>query len=133
MLYDDAKRYFHRMNMTKILARIQKRIADLGTTESAVSKKAKRSADTIRNWRRGVEGGGNPGASVVTLQPIADALDVPLDWLLGNGPDSLDDYLGSGDDREKLLRAYERLSASDRARALKIVSALGPSEDEEPS
>lgn len=133
MLYDSAKRYFDRMDMTKILARIQKRIADLGTTEAAISRKAKRSADTIRNWRRRVDNGESPGASHTTLQPIADALDVPLDWLLGNGPDGLEEYLGADGDRDKLLRIYGRLSPADRARALKIVSALGPSEDEEPS
>lgn len=130
MQYEGGKRYFHRMDMTKILARIQKRIADLGTSEAAISRKAKRSADTIRNWRRRVDNGEKPGASVTTLQPIAHALGVPLDWLLGNGPDSLDEYLNEGGDRDKLLRIYDRLDAADRARALTIVSTLGPSKDE---
>lgn len=121
------------MDMNKILARIHARIAELGTSEAAVSEKATGSPDTIRNWRRRAEKGGKPGASTGTIQPVADALDVPLDWLLGNGPDDYEEYRGGDGDRDKLIRVYLRLSAADRARALKIVSALGPSEDEEQS
>lgn len=135
MLYDAAKRYFDRMDMAKILARIQSRIAELGTTEAAVSMKAKGSTDTIRNWRRRVDKGEKPGASLVTLQPIADTLGVPLDWLLGNGSDSIEEYLGGDENagRDELIRIYGRLSPKDRARALKIVSALDQIEDEEQS
>lgn len=133
MPYDAPARYFDRMDMHKILARIDARIAEMGTNPSAVSRKATGSPDTIRNWKRRADRGEMPGASTVTLQPIADALDVPLDWLIGNGPDSLEEYLGSDGDRAKLMKIYDRLDPRARAVALRQISALVQSEEEEPS
>jgi len=124
MLCDSENRYFHRMDMPKILARIKARLDELETTESAISKAATGSTDTIRNWRRRVKKGETPGASTLTLQPIADALNVPLDWLLGNGADDLAEYLSDGDDEVKFTRLFRRLGPKGRAAALRQVSAL---------
>ena len=124
MQCEDVNRYFHRMDMPKILARIKARIDELETSEAAVSKASTGSTDTIRNWRRRVKKGETPGASTLTLQPIADTLNVPLDWLLGNGPDDLAEYLSDGDDEVRFMRLYRRLGPKGKTAALRQVSAL---------
>jgi hypothetical protein len=132
MPYDDAKRYFHRMDMAKILKRIDARIAELRTSRSAVSKKATGSTDTIRNWERRSDDQA-AGATIPKLQSVADQLGVPLDWLLGNGADDLEEYLGSNDDLAELIALYHRMTVEQRKQFRQIVSVLAPSRDEEQS
>jgi transcriptional regulator with XRE-family HTH domain len=115
------------MEMTKILARIEARLKDLGLTAGQVSRQATGSPDTIRNWKRRVAKGESPGASTATLQPVANALRVPLDWLLGNGPDDLQDYLGTKEGKRALLiEAFDGLDADLQSAAVRQIVALKP-------
>lgn len=132
MPYDSAKRYFHRMDMAKILKRIDARIAELGTSRSAISRKATGSTDTIRNWERR-SGDDSAGATMPKMQSIADQLGVPLDWLLGNGDDDLEKYLGANDDLAELIELYRSMTVEQRKQFRQIVSVLVPSQDEEQS
>ena len=119
------------MEMRKILARIEARLYEMGYTAAYVSREATGSPDTIRNWRRRVAKGESPGASTATLQPIAIALKVPLDWLLGNGPEDLGDYRGTKEGKRALLiEAFDALDPELQSAAVRQIVALKPPSEE---
>lgn len=120
--------------MKQVVERIQSRLKVLGLTEAAVSKDATGSTDTIRNWRRRLAKGQRPSATMANLQAVANRLEVPLDWMMGNGPEDLDEYLGREAERVEMLRRFDLLP-DHRARqiALAQIGALVPPESEEPS
>jgi transcriptional regulator with XRE-family HTH domain len=125
MHYDKPNRYSDRMDMPKILARVGARIAELGTTPATVSRRATGSPDTIRNWSRRVKRGDlEVGASIATLQLIAEELKVPLNWLLGEGEDDLTEFRGVKDDRQELLSLYDRADPSDREKIVAIARTV---------
>ena len=69
--------------MQDILQRIDQRIADLGTSATAVSRKASGSTELIRNWKRRVKSGDTEfGAYQSSFAAVADALGVTESWLL---------------------------------------------------
>jgi hypothetical protein len=123
---------FTAMDLAKILARTEARITELGMTPSEVSVKATRSPDTIRNWQRRVAKGGPMGASSKSISAIADVLHVPVAWLMGDGPDSLTEYLGQDKQRADLLAIYDRLDPALKPVALRQIAALVSSSDDEP-
>lgn len=70
------------MNAAAIIARIEKRLTDLGLSPRAASLKAGLSGDGIRNWqRRLVTDPDSVGISVDALSAVARALDVSFIWL----------------------------------------------------
>lgn len=82
------------MKIADVLTRIEARRSALNLSESAVSA-AGGSRDLIRNWRRAVAGGRTIQARHESLVAIAQALDVPLDWLI-NGGDALPTMASTG-------------------------------------
>lgn len=74
------------MQLSSVLDRIDQRRNELGLTEQALSIKSGCSKDLIRNWRRKVAAGDHrSGANMGSLEAIASALDVPVQWLLTGG------------------------------------------------
>jgi hypothetical protein len=122
---------FTGMDIKKILDRIDAQLEAQGTTANAVSLKATGSGDTIRNWKRRAKGTANPGVTTTTLGPVAEALNVPLDWLMGNGPDDLAEYRASASKRDQAISIFDRLPASLQDVALKQIAALEPEESQE--
>lgn len=80
------------MDIKAIVARIEERIAALQADDPSVSTRsvsilAGRSPDAIRNLQRAARSKKPGGAHAATISAIADALAVPVDWLLyGTGP-----------------------------------------------
>lgn len=64
--------------LQKIVARIERRLKSVGLSAAAASKKAKLSADAIRNMQRGL----TKGANATTLQKLAPVLETTVAWLL---------------------------------------------------
>lgn len=64
--------------MKAILDRITARIADLGTTDRAISLRATGSPDTIRNWQRSLRDGKTPNPQTAKLNAIIEALGLDL-------------------------------------------------------
>jgi transcriptional regulator with XRE-family HTH domain len=120
------------MQMKKILDRLHGQLRVKGLSAAAVSRQATGSPDTIRNWERRAKADKNPGASSVTLGAIAEVLGVPIDWLMGYGPDDLEQFDQSASMKEQIIEVVDRLPASMRAVALKQLSALVPEPDQEP-
>lgn len=118
------------MEMHKILARLHGLLKERGLTPAGVSRQATGSPDTIRNWERRAKSVKNPGVTTSTLAPVAEALDVPLDWLLGNGPDDLAAYRGETK-RARIIEIYDRLPEPLRDVALKQIAALAPASEPE--
>lgn len=113
------------MDMKVVLRRIEARLAVLETTAAAISRSAVGSPDTIRNWQRRVAKGENPGASMATIEPIAEALGVPADWLVGNGPDDLEEFRQMQSERESMLRTFDAIrDPLVRTAALRTVQEL---------
>jgi len=69
------------MNMREILRRVDIRLAKVGKTAAGASREATGSPDLIRNWRRAVQAGKNPGASTLTLSKLAVVLKTNVPWL----------------------------------------------------
>lgn len=67
--------------MHDILERITLRSAELGTNDTALSRTAG-SKDLIRNWRRSLAKDQPINAKMVSLEALASALEVPLQWLI---------------------------------------------------
>lgn len=120
-------RYQNRMDLTIILDRIdrcRRAISENSPpTDRAISLAAGLSADTIRNWRRAVKDGRtSAGAAVHSVKRLAQYLNVPEAWLLGEGdpeePNSSDPlmtYLAMLDDSERdQLRDYAAFLISRR-------------------
>jgi transcriptional regulator with XRE-family HTH domain len=114
------------MDMPKILARIEAELDRQNLKAATVSRRATNSSDTIRNWRRRVEAGEKPGASMDNLEAIAIDLDVPFDWLIGNGPDDLEAYRNEAGIRDRITAIVRALPSSLQPVALKQLSALVP-------
>ena len=119
------------MEMQKILARLHWVLNDRGLTAAGVSRQATGSPDTIRNWERRAKSVKNPGATTSTLAPVAETLGVPLDWLLGTGPDDLTAYRGEMTKRARIIEIYDRLPEPLRDVALKQIAALAPASEPE--
>jgi len=89
-----VQRYFNRsavlaisfrvksMDMKQILERISLCRDSVGISERALSLAAGMSADAIRNWRRKVDKGDEPGANTRSIEMVANALGVSREWLL---------------------------------------------------
>lgn len=107
--------------MHDILERISIRSAELGTNDTAISKHAG-SRDLIRNWRRSAAKNQAINARMVSLQLIADALNVPLQWLVdGDGygePSSPKGNAGFSESAATLWQPAQTDSAFDLAKAL---------------
>lgn len=76
------------MNMQEILTRIDDRLAITGLSDAAASFAATGSRDTIRNWRRALKEGREPGATIGSLVKLADVLECKLPWLVGGSTSS---------------------------------------------
>jgi phage repressor protein C with HTH and peptisase S24 domain len=77
------------MNMAAIVRRIEQRLEERDISAAAASKMATNSQDTIRNWQRAVaeDPSTSKGPTLVKLIPLAEVLDVPVEWLItGNKP-----------------------------------------------
>lgn len=72
-----------------ILARIEKRLKDVGLSATAASKQAGLSEDAIRNMRRAIEKDERQGVSTATIIALAPILQTTTSWLI--------DGVGSGD------------------------------------
>lgn len=68
------------LDLPGILARIEQRLAEVGLSSTAASKKAGK-PDAIRNIRRAVETGNRNGVSTVTLSALAPVLEATVAWL----------------------------------------------------
>jgi hypothetical protein len=124
---------FTGMDLGKILRRIQAQLETQRRTMTEVSRKATGSTETIRNWKRRVEKAESPGASIASLSAIAEELKVPLPWLMGEGPDDLQEYLGGEKRRARLLELYDQLRDPQlQAVALKQLAALVPPSEKGP-
>ena len=75
------------MNMQEILTRIDERLAATSQSASAASSAATGSPDTIRNWKRALKDGREPGATIGSLAKLADVLQCQLPWLIGGSLD----------------------------------------------
>lgn len=75
------------MDNDGLLKRLAARIADLGTTERAVSIEATGSADTIRNWRRRHDKGERFSMRIDSLNSVAAVLGVSSAWLATGNED----------------------------------------------
>lgn len=69
------------MNLPEILARIEKRLAEVGLTADAASKLAKK-PDAIRNIKRAVKDGSRTGVSTATIAALAGPLQCQAAWLM---------------------------------------------------
>lgn len=77
------------MDMKTLVARIDERLSALGLSAAEASKRATGSADTIRNWKRAAERGDNrTGATVRTLEPVAQVLQTNVAWLTGESSEA---------------------------------------------
>ena len=76
------------MKISGILERITVRAQELGLSDNALSQKATGSNATIRNWRRAEQEGRDVGPQLTTLRSVANALNVSVDYLLGETPQS---------------------------------------------
>jgi transcriptional regulator with XRE-family HTH domain len=121
------------MEMKTVLARIDLRLAALGTTDAAVSKKATGSQDTVRNWRRRVAKGESPSASVSKIEAISEVLGVTPEWLQGQGPEDLDAARKEEAEIRRLIDLYRSLEPDLRPVAINRVSALVPPESQSPA
>ncbi|AZO77514.1 hypothetical protein BLM15_07715 [Bosea sp. Tri-49] len=75
-------------NLAEILSRIDQRLAALGLTDNAASKKAGK-PDAIRNARRALSAPNRQGIAMATLEALAGALDTTLAWLVdGTGQEA---------------------------------------------
>jgi lambda repressor-like predicted transcriptional regulator len=71
------------MDFKAILARIEAKIAEQGTTARAVSLQAGLSSDGIRNWQRAFRANGAiSGMNARSISAVAAALNVSTEWLL---------------------------------------------------
>jgi hypothetical protein len=84
------------MQLSDILPKIAARIAELDTSERAISIAATGSPDTIRNWRRNVEAGRPGGATISKLTAVAEALGIPANELIGEEAADLTDLIQPG-------------------------------------
>lgn len=75
------------MQMRDVLGRIDQRLAKLGKSDAGASREATGSPDLIRNWRRAVKDGKNPGASTLTMGKLAAVLETNAPWLMENAGD----------------------------------------------
>ena len=75
-------------NLAEILARIDQRLATLGLSDNAASKKAGK-PDAIRNARRALNAPNRQGITMSTLEALAGALDTTVAWLIeGTGSEA---------------------------------------------
>lgn len=116
------------MEMKSVLAKIDVMLAKRGTSAAAISREATGSPDTIRNWRRRVDKGQEPGASTATLEPIARSLGVPVEWLTGDGPDDYDEFVERQADSKRVKDIFDSMTdphlrtvAMEQMRALKLI------------
>lgn len=74
-----------------ILARIDRRLQELGLNESQAAKMAGLGVDGIRNARRRIESGKeDAGVSSTTLAKLAPVLQTTAGWLIdGSGPEQM--------------------------------------------
>ena len=70
------------MNMQDILSRIDDRKEAVKKSDAQISTEATGSQDLIRNWRRAVKAGKEPGANFDSLNKVARILDVSYQWLV---------------------------------------------------
>lgn len=77
------------MDIKALMKRIEERAAELDKSIRAVSIEATNSPDTIRNWQRKVKTGEAFSMRQASLQAVADALGVELQWLLTGSFDML--------------------------------------------
>lgn len=70
------------MNMQEILRRVDSRLNKLDMKAATASREATGSPDLIRNWKRAVENGKNPGATTSTLTRLAKVLRTNVPWLI---------------------------------------------------
>jgi transcriptional regulator with XRE-family HTH domain len=103
------------MKLLEILLRIDQRQAELGLTDRALSVKATGSTDLIRNWRRTAADGKTASANHASLEKVAKALDVSLDWLLDGR---------RSEEEEEILRLVSQLDAPLRQRLLDFAEGL---------
>jgi lambda repressor-like predicted transcriptional regulator len=74
------------MDFRAILARIEAKIAEQGTTARAVSLQAGLSSDGIRNWQRALRSTGTiSGMNARSIASVAAALNVTTEWLMAGG------------------------------------------------
>lgn len=69
------------MDMREILNRVDRRLGKLEMKPAVASRLATGSPDLIRNWKRAVKEGRNPGASTSTLSRLAHVLQTNVPWL----------------------------------------------------
>lgn len=84
------------MEMKEILARIDSCKAHFGISDRQLSLSAGLSAEGIRNWRRRVANGDNPGANMRSLEAVAQVLGVSPEWL-ARGEGTPDIVMATGD------------------------------------
>lgn len=72
---------YRAMELSEILARVERRLTALGVSADAASTAAKK-PDAIRNLRRAVEQGSRKGISTTTIEALARALHTKPEWLL---------------------------------------------------
>ena len=111
------------MDMKAVLARIDRRLQKLGLTDAAVSRTATGSTDTIRNWRRQVNDGKNPGASTTKLIPIAAALQTNLTWLT--------EEIGDEESATAAPAIEEEPRASTEAEVLRLLKRIDKLSDDD--
>ncbi len=75
-------RLFYRTMSNELLHRIQARLKAVGLSESAASKAAGLSADTIRNLRRDLHAGKQRSMNAASLEALAPVLKTTAQWLL---------------------------------------------------
>lgn len=90
------------MDMKAVLDRIEGWIArqnEAGdkVSVSSLSRKATGSPDTIRNWIRSRESGGEIGGTVLKVKQVAKAMKVSPEWLATGEGDETDGWLPSVD------------------------------------
>lgn len=77
------------MNTNEVLTRIEQRMTELGVKPQTVSLTATGSPDTIRNWFRKMRKGDRFSMRQDTLEAVARALDMPIQWLTHGDEDAM--------------------------------------------
>lgn len=122
------------IDFAKIVARVQARIQELGTTAAEVSAKATDSKDTIRNWIRALEADPEKAsATILKINQVEEALGIELARNVTEAPQSPEDRLRSallafGVDKEELGRAVSAVKVF--VDDLDEQSSQGPLEDQ---
>jgi hypothetical protein len=119
------------ISLTKVVKRIEARLAELGTSAAEISAQATDSKDTIRNWIRAVEadqknGTDKASATTIKLNQVEKALGIELARDVDGETPSPEARLRSS------LLAYG-IGADDLNRVIRVINGFLGEPDEQPS